>query len=100
VEEESSIADVTAGSLENVASRAPAGPSDGVVAQTISHGRSPRTTKTAKIRPQKRNNFRAFCPIVARTSALMMALSMLETISKTERPATVRIINSQSISVV
>ena len=84
---DSPIAATTAGSLEKVASSAPRGPSDGVVSQTISHGRSPRTAKTTMIRPRRRNHLRAFSPIVARTSALMMALSMPETISKTERPA-------------
>ena len=75
------------------------GPSDGLVAQTITHGRSPRITKTAAIRPHRRNHLRARSLIVARTSALMMALSMLETVSKTMRPATVRIISNQSILV-
>jgi len=47
---------------------------------------------TAIKRPQTRNHLLAFCFIVERTSALMIALSMLEIISKRERPRIVRMI--------
>ncbi|HOS67968.1 MAG TPA: hypothetical protein PLI54_08510 [Methanoculleus sp.] len=82
VEKVASFAATTARSLEIVANSAPMGSGDGVVARTIGHGRSPPTKKTATIGPP-----------VARTPAL----SMLEAISKTERPATVRRMGSRSI---
>jgi hypothetical protein len=82
VEKLASFAATTARSLEIVANSAPMGSGDGVVARTISRGRSPPTKKTATIGPP-----------VARTSAL----SMLEAISKTERPAAVRGMGSRSI---
>ena len=84
------IAATTAGSLENVAVSAPMGPRDGVDIQTISHGSAPRITKTANNSPQMRNQRRAFCDIVERTSALIMALSMLVMVSNRQSPAMIR----------
>lgn len=54
---EDSIDSCTRGSPLNDAINASHGPSDGFVAQIIAHGRKPRTKKTAKIIPQKRNHF-------------------------------------------
>ena len=85
------------GSLENVAVKAPHGPSEGFVAQTIRSGSSPRTTKTAMTIPQVRNHFLALGFMVWRTSALMMALSTLLMISKRLRPSTARIIDTIGI---
>jgi len=82
VEKLASFAATTARSLEIVANSAPMGSGDGVVARTISRGRSPPTKKTATIGPP-----------VARAPAL----SMLEAISKTEGPATVRRMGSRFI---
>ena len=92
-----SMAAMTSGSLEKVAVRAPTGPSGGVESQTISHGRRPRTAKTAKSRPQIRNQRFARSLMVERTSALMMALSMLVIVSKRTRPAMMRMMERISM---
>lgn len=81
-----SIDSWTVGSLENVAKREPIGPSPGLTAHIIAQGRSPLITKTAKIIPQKRNHLRALACIVESTSAFIMALSILETISNKQSP--------------
>jgi hypothetical protein len=52
---------------------------------------------TANKIPQIRNHRLAFSPIVERTSALIIALSILLIISNRQRPATVRIIKSMSM---
>ena len=78
------------GSPENVAVSAPTGPRDGADIQTISHGSTPRIAKTANRRPQTRNQRRAFSDIVERTSALIMALSMLVMVSNRQSPAMIR----------
>ncbi len=96
---DSSMAAITAGSFENVAVSAPIGPSEGVVIQMISQGRSPLMTKTAKKSPHVRNHRRAHAAMVERTSALMMALSMLLMVSKRQSPAMVRMIDRISIAV-
>ena len=84
------MAAVTRGSLEKVAVRASTGPRPGVAAQTMNQGRSPRTRNTAMRMPQMRNQRRAFSCMVESTSALMMALSTLLTVSKRQSPITVR----------
>jgi hypothetical protein len=76
----------TAGSLEKVAVKDPIKPRLGLVAQTISQGSSPRTIKTANSIPHNRNQRLPLGDMVFRTSALMTALSILETISNKERP--------------
>src|SRR3989338_3002739 len=94
-----SIASATAGSLLKVANNASIGPSVGLTAQTIAHGKRPRTTNTAKRIPQIKNHRRAFSPIVERTSALMIALSILLIASNKQSPATMRIIEKISMEV-
>ena len=93
-----SIAAMTSGSLEKVAVRAPTGPSDGVESQTISHGSRPRTAKTANSSPQIRNQRFARSLMVERTSALMMALSMLVIVSNRTRPDTIRMMERISMN--
>jgi hypothetical protein len=93
---ERSMASWTAGSLLKVAVKAPTGPRDGIVAQTIRSGRTPLTRKTAISIPQSKNHWRIFLPMVERTSALMMALSMEETVSKRTKPATIKIMEKMS----
>lgn len=97
--EEDSTASITLGSLLKVAINDPIGPRDGVAAQTITQGRRPRITNTAKKSPQTRNHRLAFFPIVESTSALMMALSTLLMTSKRQSPATVKNIAKKSIRV-
>jgi len=80
-----------------VAKNASTGPREGVASQTISQGSTPRMMKTAKRRPQSRNQRRYFSCMVERTSALMMALSMPETVSKRQRPATIRMPDRRSM---
>jgi hypothetical protein len=65
--------------------------------QTISHGNRPLTPKTAMRMPHVRNHRRAFVCMVARTSALMIALSMLVIDSKTARPRMVKTAEVMSI---
>jgi hypothetical protein len=79
-----------AGSSVNVAVSACQGLSPGAMTQTISHGNKPRTPKTAIAIPQVRNQRRALACMVASTSALMMALSMLVMDSNTAKPRMVR----------
>ena len=87
---ELSIASATWGSFEKVAVRAPRNPTLGRTAQTIRRGSNPRTRKTPIKRPHTRNHLFAHGFMVVKTPALMMALSMLEIISKRERPITER----------
>lgn len=94
---EDSIACVTPKSDENVAVKAPMGPKEGDTAQTIAHGKSPLTTKTATSIPQSKNHLRACCPMVDKTWALIMALSTEETVSKRTKPATIKMIDKKSI---
>lgn len=89
-----STAPITAGSELNVANSEPIKPSDGVVAQIISQGRSPLMRKTAISMPQMRNHLLAFGLIVPRTSALMTALSTLLMTSNKTRPTMVRMISN------
>ncbi len=81
-----SIASLTDGLLEKVATSEPIGPSFGVTAQTIIQGSNPLITKTANKNPQSKNQRRPFLPMVESTSALTMALSMLEIVSNRQRP--------------
>lgn len=97
--EECSIAAATLGSLLKVAVRAETGPSP-ELNHTISQGRTPLTTKTAITIPQSRNHLLALLPIVESTSALITALSMLETTSNKTSPKTTRIIDAISIHVI
>jgi len=83
---ELSMASATFGSLEKVAVSAPIKLRDGVVIHTITHGSSPRTTKTANIIPQNKNHRRALALIPESTSAFIMALSMLDIVSKRDKP--------------
>lgn len=92
-----SIASVTLGSPLNVAVKEPIGPKDGETAQTISHGNTPRTTKTAIRSPQVKNHLFAFSPIPERTWALIMALSTDETVSKRAKPKTIKMIDKISM---
>ena len=87
---ESSMALMTAGSELNVAVSEPMKPNDGVDIQMMSQGNSPRTRKTAIKIPQRRNHLWARLDMVRRTSALMTALSIDETISKMARPRIIR----------
>lgn len=91
--DDDSIAFATLGSLLKVETNAPRRPSFGDVNQTISQGKSPLTANTAMIKPQRRNQRRAFSFIVRKTSALIMALSMLVIVSKTKSPPTTKIID-------
>src|SRR5208337_4365387 len=84
------IAARTTGSLENVAVSAPTGPRDGADIQTITHGSTPPITKTANRILQTRNQRRPLSDIVERTSALIMALSMLVMVSNRQSPAMIR----------
>ena len=58
----------------------------GLKAQIIVKGKTPRTTKTAINIPQVKNHFRARELIVDKTSALIIALSTDEIVSKSARP--------------
>lgn len=78
------------GSLEKAAVNTSQAPIPGFASQTIMRGKRPLTTNTAKKNPQSKNQRCAFLLIPPRTSALMMALSMLVIISKRERPKIVR----------
>src|SRR6185436_6297255 len=66
---EASIELFTSGLPDQVAMKACQGPKLGLKAQTIAHGKIPRTTNTAKSIPQKRNHLRARAPMVPNTSA-------------------------------
>ncbi len=81
----------------NVAPRTSNGPRLGIAAQIIRSGRIPRTTITAKKKPQVKKKRLAFCPIPERTSALITALSIEVIISKRDKPKIVRIIKTISI---
>lgn len=94
---DASIARVTPKSEEKVAVKAPTGPKEGDTAQTMAQGKSPLTTKTATSIPQIKNHLRACWPMVDKTWALIMALSTDETVSKSTRPATIKIIDKRSI---
>lgn len=80
-----------------MAVRAPIGPKEGETAHTISHGKNPRIIKTASNSPQVKNHLFAFSPIVDRTSALIMALSIEEILSKSTKPETIKTIVNKSI---
>ena len=82
---ESSIADITAGSLENEAGSALISPRAGAGIQMITQGRTPRMTKTAKKRSRTRKNCRTHASMVESTSVLVMALSILLKVSKRQR---------------
>src|SRR5688500_3936948 len=82
----------TLGSLEKVAVKEPIKPNEGLVPQTMSQGSKPRTIKTAIRIPHTRNQRLPFGDIVFSTSALITALSILETISKSESPRIMRTI--------
>src|SRR5688500_14152878 len=86
----------TLGSLEKVAVKEPIKPSEGLVLHTMSQGSNPRTIKTAKRIPHNRNQRRPLGDIVWSTSALITALSMLETISNNVSPRTISIILKMS----
>lgn len=96
---EDSIAFVTSGSPLKVAVNEPIGPREGETTQTISQGKTPLTTKTAKSNPQVKNHLLAFCPMVDKTWALIMALSTEETVSNSINPNTTKIIDKKSINV-
>ena len=87
--DDSSTSLCTSGSPLNVAVRLPMGPRAGFAAHTMSHGRTPLIRKTAINIPHRRNHLLAFFDIVDKTSALIMALSMLIMTSKSARPAMV-----------
>ena len=91
------MAAATLGSLLKVEVKAPTSPNSGEVAQTISQGRSPLTANTAIINPHNKNHRLAFSFIVRRTSALMMALSMLVIVSNTKSPPIIIKIDIMSI---
>jgi len=94
---EASMAAITAGSELKAAVNAPIGPSEGFVAQTIAHGSKPRSKKTAIKRPQSKNHLRAFCAMVDKTSALIIALSMEDIVSNKISPETTSTIDKISI---
>src|SRR5688572_3003099 len=81
----------TLGSLEKVAVKEPIKPNEGLVLQTMIQGSKPRTIKTAIRIPHIRNQRLPFLDMVFSTSALITALSILETISKRESPRITRI---------
>lgn len=95
-----SIARTISGLLEKVSVRACRKDLFGKKSQTIRNGRSPLTTNTPNNRPQKRNHFRAAGFMVERTSALMMALSTLDMISKRERPSMANTAGKSSIGAI
>ena len=94
-----SIAATTAGSLLRVLMKAPTGPRCGFVAQTMAQGRTPLITNTAKISPHKRNHLWYFLFIVERTSAFIMALSMLLIVSNKHNPKIVTMIANREIKI-
>ena len=75
-----------------VAVKASQGPKPGTTTHTMIQGSTPRRMNTANRIPQVRNHLRALACMVGRTSALMMALSMLVTVSKRARPRTMRMV--------
>lgn len=93
---ENSIASVTFGSPLKVAVKEPTGPKLGETTQTISQGKIPLTTNTAKSNPQVKNHLLAFSPMVDRTWALIMALSTEEIVSKRARPEIIKMIEKMS----
>ena len=94
---ELSIASATAGSELKAAVNDPIGPKPGLTAQTIAQGSAPRSKNTAIKSPHKRNHFLALLLMVERTSALITALSIEETVSKSTRPRTTKMIDKISI---
>ncbi len=87
-----SMAAAIFGSLEKAAVNTSIMPIPGFASQTMTRGKRPLTTNTAKKNPHRRNHRCAFLLIPPRTSALIMALSILVIISKRERPRIVRMI--------
>ncbi len=94
---ECSIAATTLGSEENVAVKVPINPSSGTVKKTIKNGSKPLIRKTAIKIPHIKNQRLAFFPMVDKTSALITALSIEETVSKRARPKTINVIETKSI---
>src|SRR3989344_6106193 len=74
------------------------GPRVGFAIQKISHGNKPLIKKTAINKPQTKNQRLAFKETFDKTSALMTALSMLLTASKTTKPRIVNAKNKSSIT--
>jgi len=68
-----------------------------VASQTINQSNSPLTKKTAKNIPQTKNQRLAQACIFESTSALIIALSILETTSNKHKPATIKIMENRSI---
>ena len=84
-------------SEEKVAVTASSGPKPGVASQTISQGSKPLIKKTAINSPQTKNQRLALACMVDSTSALIIALSMLETTSNKHKPATIIMMENKSI---
>lgn len=91
------MAVITLGSELKAAVNAPTSPSSGFITQTIAQGKTPLSIKTANKSPQNKNHFLAFLPIVDRTSAFIIALSIEEIVSNKINPQTVSAIANRSI---
>lgn len=94
---ELSIASATAGSELKAAVKEPIGPKPGLTPQTMAQGSAPRSRKTAINSPQSKNHLLARRDMVERTSALITALSIEETVSKRIKPETIIRIDKISI---
>ena len=95
--DDASIAFATDGSLLKVDANAPTTPRLGEVSQTISQGKKPSYGKYCYDKAPKQKPSSGFFFIVRRTSAFIMALSMLVIVSKTKSPPTIKRIDIMSI---
>src|SRR4030066_931315 len=93
-----SIDSIPFGSLLKEAVNAPTGPSEGFTIQTMNQGKRPLTRNTEESIPQNKNHRRAFCCMVDKTSALIIALSILLIVSNNTNPATIKLIEIKSMS--
>lgn len=75
---------------------APIGPNAGLSKYTNSQGNKPLSRKTEISMPQYKNHFLALRETFTNTSALIMALSIEDTISNKTKPLTVKTIASKS----
>src|SRR3989344_6958219 len=94
---DNSTASCTFGSELKAAVTTPAGPSDGLVIQTIAKGNRPLSKKTAIKRPQTKNHRLAFSDMVDKTWALITALSIEETVSNNTSPITIKMMEKTSM---
>jgi hypothetical protein len=95
-----SIISVIFGSLLNVAVNDQINQSSGAVAQTITQGKNHLTINTAISIHHIRNHFLYFLLIVDNTSALIIALSILDITSNKQSQKTTTTIEIQSIDLI